>query len=58
MNMRASMFTFLYRVIHDMVPPGEAYRIVRRVWIPKDQWLAFGKMVLQKHNINFDFPEK
>lgn len=58
MNMRASMFTFLYRVVHDTVPPAEAYRYVSQVWIPKDQWLDFGRMVLKKHHIEFDFPAR
>jgi len=58
MNMRASMFTFLYRVVHDTVPPAEAYRFVSQVWSPRDQWLTFGRMVLKKHNIDFKFPER
>lgn len=58
LNMRVSIFIFLYRVVHQMVPPAEAYRYVRKVWIPNDQWRAFGHMVLKKHNIDFDFPDK
>jgi protein tyrosine phosphatase (PTP) superfamily phosphohydrolase (DUF442 family) len=56
MNMRASMFTFLYRVVRRKVPPAEAFQYVRQVWLPQDQWLSFGRMVLQKHNIDFEIP--
>ena len=58
MNMRASLFTFLYRVVHERVDPQEAYRSVAKVWEPKDQWLVFAQTVLSRHNIKFDFPGK
>lgn len=58
MNMRVSMFTFLYRVVYENIPPEQAYEFVKKVWEPRDQWTAFGKQVLQKHNIDFEFPEK
>ncbi|MBF8269754.1 MAG: Beta-lactamase hydrolase-family protein [Gammaproteobacteria bacterium] len=58
MNMRASLFTFLYRVVHEQVDPKEAYRFVSKVWEPKDQWLAFARLVLNKNNIQFEFSKK
>jgi hypothetical protein len=51
----ASMFTFLYRTVHEHVPAQEAYTYVKRVWDPLPHWKAFGRMVLKKHNIDFAF---
>lgn len=53
-NMRGSVFTFLYRVIHDKVPPDQAYEIVRRIWVPDKVWRAFLVDTLQRHGIAFD----
>lgn len=56
-NMRASMFTFLYQVVHEREDPAQAFQYVSPIWHPRDQWLAFGNMVLVKHNISFTFPD-
>jgi protein tyrosine phosphatase (PTP) superfamily phosphohydrolase (DUF442 family) len=56
MNMRASVFAFLYRVVHQHVPPAEAFAAVQSVWIPRDQWAAFAKTVLEKNGIDFALP--
>jgi len=56
MNMRASVFTFLYRVVHGGVAPDEAYEAVRSVWRPNGQWAEFGAQVLEQHGIDFQFP--
>lgn len=53
-NMRGSVFMFLYRVIHDKVPPDQAYEIVRRIWVPDKVWRAFLIDTLKRHNIAFD----
>jgi len=53
-NMRVSMFVFLYRTIVQQVAAPEAYEYVTRIWEPGDQWIEFGRMVLDKHNIKFD----
>jgi len=53
-NYRASLFTFLYRVVHEQVPAAEAYEAVKQVWEPEDQWLRFADMVLERHEIDFD----
>jgi protein tyrosine phosphatase (PTP) superfamily phosphohydrolase (DUF442 family) len=57
LNMRASAFTFLYRVIYDHVPPEEAMTALRAVWIPRDQWATFTADVLAKHNVDFELPK-
>ena len=56
LNMRASAFTFLYRVIHEDVPPEEAMKALRAVWIPRDQWATFTADVLARHNVDFELP--
>ena len=57
LNMRASAFTFLYRVIYEDVPPEEAMKALRAVWIPRDQWATFTADVLAKHNVDFELPK-
>ena len=57
LNMRASAFTFLYRVIDEHVPPEEALKALRAVWIPKDQWATFTADELKRHNIDFQLPK-
>ena len=52
-NARASMFTFLYRVVHEGVPPAEAYELVKQVWTPVEPWALFGEDVLKRHGIDF-----
>lgn len=56
LNMRASAFTFLYRVIHEGVAPAEAMEALRAVWIPRDQWAAFTAEVLERHGVDFALP--
>jgi protein tyrosine phosphatase (PTP) superfamily phosphohydrolase (DUF442 family) len=57
LNMRASAFTFLYRVIYEHVPPEEAMTALRAVWIPRDQWATFTADMLEKHDIDFELPK-
>ena len=56
LNYRASLFTFLYRTVHQGVAPEEAYEAVAAVWEPEDQWLDFGHRVLERHGIDFRLP--
>jgi protein tyrosine phosphatase (PTP) superfamily phosphohydrolase (DUF442 family) len=56
LNMRASAFTFLYRVVHEGVAPEEALKALQAVWIPRDQWAAFTADVLKRHEIDFVLP--
>lgn len=53
-NMRGSVFVFLHRVIHDKVPPDQAYEIVRRIWVPDKVWRTFLMDTLKRHGITFD----
>ena len=57
LNMRASAFTFLYRVIEEHVPPEQAMEALRAVWIPRDQWATFTADVLKRNNIAFELPK-
>ena len=56
LNMRASAFTFLYRVIHEKVAPETALEALRAVWIPRDQWASFAADVLARHGVDFKLP--
>lgn len=53
-NMRASTFTFLYRVIKDREPPEQAYQAVARVWSPRGPWNRLLTSQLRKAGIAFD----
>ena len=55
LNYRASMFTFLYRTVHEGVAPDEAYEAMAVVWEPENEWAEFGNMVLGRHGIDFRF---
>jgi protein tyrosine phosphatase (PTP) superfamily phosphohydrolase (DUF442 family) len=57
LNMRASAFTFLYRVVHEHVPPQEALQALQAVWIPRDQWAEFTADVLARNHIDFALPK-
>lgn len=52
-NMRASLFTFLYRVVHEKTDPELAHEKLSAVWVPHDQWQEFAQMVLDKHQIDY-----
>ena len=56
LNYRASLFTFLYRTVHQRVAPEEAYEAVAAIWEPEDQWAQFGQMVLNRHDIDYRLP--
>ena len=53
LNYRASMFTFLYRAVHQGIEREQAYEAVAAVWEPQEQWVEFGQMVLDRHGVNF-----
>jgi protein tyrosine phosphatase (PTP) superfamily phosphohydrolase (DUF442 family) len=54
LNLRASMFTFLYRVVHEGVDPDIAYDGVTAVWTPDERWKEFARVVLRRHDIAFE----
>tara|TARA_Y100000590_G_scaffold442220_1_gene570036 strand:+ start:633 stop:1181 length:549 start_codon:yes stop_codon:yes gene_type:complete len=56
LNYRASIFTFLYRTIHENVPAAEAFKAVVEVWEPERQWVEFGQMVLNRNQVDFKIP--
>lgn len=58
MNMRASAFTFLYQVIHEKVPPEDAFKSLKKVWVPNDQWHDFVQRILDKNNIDFNIADQ
>ena len=53
-NMRASSFTFLYRVIVDGEDPAKAYDAVAGVWSPDGRWKNLLVAELKKAGIAFD----
>jgi len=53
-NLRASAFSFLYRVIHLDVPMENAIEDLQGVWAPNEDWYLFIKKVLADHNLNIN----
>jgi protein tyrosine phosphatase (PTP) superfamily phosphohydrolase (DUF442 family) len=53
-NKRASVFTFLYRVVYDGADPDRAWKNVNAVWVPDEHWKEFIRMVLKRHKIDYD----
>lgn len=56
LNMRASAFTFLYRVVHEDVAPETAFTALSQVWVPRDQWADFVHATLAAHDIDYRLP--
>jgi protein tyrosine phosphatase (PTP) superfamily phosphohydrolase (DUF442 family) len=53
-NRRASLFTFLYRVVREGVAPDVAYENVTAVWVPDPQWKDFARATLKRHKIDYE----
>ena len=51
-NMRASTFSFLYRVIYDGVPMAVAKNDLDSIWQPDRVWYGFIVAVLTKHGLS------
>jgi protein tyrosine phosphatase (PTP) superfamily phosphohydrolase (DUF442 family) len=51
-NLRASTFSFLYRVIYGGVPMAEAKEAFDTVWVPDEVWYQFIIDVLQQHGLS------
>lgn len=49
LNMRASVFVFLYRVIELGADPDEAFEDVTQIWQPASHWKAFMRDTLSAH---------
>jgi protein tyrosine phosphatase (PTP) superfamily phosphohydrolase (DUF442 family) len=56
LNFRASMFTFLYRVVHEQIIAEDAFKAVAEVWDPEEHWVEFGQMVLDRYEVDFTIP--
>lgn len=53
-NKRASLFTFLYRVVREGASADAAYTNVTAIWAPDEQWTKFARDVLKRHGIDFE----
>jgi len=53
-NMRASVFAFLYRVLHDGVPMVEARAELNTVWEPNETWRRLIFDVLEARGVTAD----
>lgn len=57
LNMRASTFSFLYRVRNEGADPETAWAAVQKVWTPLGPWKALVQQLLAESSIGFDpFP--
>ena len=54
MNMRASVFVFLYRVIDEGAAIDRAIEAVHAVWVPNAAWTGLIRTVLAHHRVSFD----
>jgi hypothetical protein len=54
MNMRASVFVLLRRIIDERVPPERALEPVHVVWVPNRVWSEFIHDALGRHGVAFD----
>ncbi len=53
-NYRASVFSFLFRVIHEGVPMATAKQDLDKIWEPNPVWFKFIETVLSKYKIKTD----
>ncbi|NOR19109.1 MAG: phosphatase [Xanthomonadales bacterium] len=51
-NLRASTFSFLYRVIYDGVPMAEAKTDLDAIWVPDEVWYKYIVDVLKHHGMS------
>ena len=54
LNMRASVFVLLYRVIDEGVAIDRAIEAVHAVWVPNAAWTGLIRTVLARHRVPFD----
>ncbi|MCL4861267.1 MAG: protein tyrosine phosphatase family protein [Caldilineaceae bacterium] len=52
-NMRASAFTFLYRVLIEGIEPDEAAPLLYQIWQPNPTWAAFIDDELERRDIEW-----
>ena len=56
-NLRASTFSFLYRVIYGGVPMAQAKQDLDAIWVPDEVWYKFIVTVLQQHGLSHECAE-
>ena len=54
LNMRASVFVLLRRVIDERVPFDRAVQAVHAVWVPNAVWAEFIRSTLERHGVSID----
>ena len=54
MNFRASSMVFLHRVITLKEPPGPAWQLVQRAWVPNDTWKRYIEETLRSNRVAFE----
>lgn len=55
LNMRVSIFVYLYRVLRNGEPAGSAYMDVLRIWQPDEVWQSFMQEAMRSLS---DLPDK
>ena len=53
-NLRASTFSFLYRVIYKKVPIEDAKNDLDSIWVPNPTWFDFIKSTLAHYNMTHE----
>ncbi len=53
-NLRASSFVFLYRILVLKEPAESSYEAVAKVWSPREPWKGLMVAQLRKHEIAFE----
>ncbi len=54
LNMRASAFVFLYRVLYEAVPVAEAADLMHKVWQPDGVWREFIEELLAEKDLAYE----
>ena len=56
-NLRASSFSFLYRVIYGGIPMAKAKQDLDSIWVPDETWYKFIVEVLKQHGLSQECDE-
>ena len=52
-NFRASVFGFLYQVLHEGTDVDETMSLMQSIWVPNDTWEAFIARVMSDRGFDF-----
>ena len=55
-NFRASVFGFLYQVLHERADLDETLSQMQSIWVPNDTWEAFIVRVMSKKGVDYPPP--